>query len=355
MLDTTYGNYGIISAQNPGKVMESGSTGRMDTKSSPAFVGGKLHRDATIRDDPDAVSAMWSSGQARVTPLWRSRNLLSFGSGRARPGLIWLPVDHPFLSEQSEPPIFIGRNGTARLFSLDVSARDDIHRLEADVTEPGYPIESGAFRHPTLPVGSAFVDVRMAMTLLGAIDAESVAVSRALSSWHRSHGFCAACGEPSRATASGWQRHCPSCDRMHFPRTDPVVIMLVIHGNCLLMGRSVGWPDGMYSLLAGFMEPGETIEQAVRRETLEEAGVTVGAVRYLASQPWPFPASLMIGCRGEALNRDLRIDPEELDDAIWVSREEMARIFATGTGRIRPPRPGAIARTLTQGWLTGRF
>lgn len=154
---------------------------------------------------------------------------------------------------------------------------------------------------------------------------------------------------------SGWQRSCPSCGTQHFPRTDPVVIMLITRGNKTLLGRSPGWPDGMYSCLAGFVEPGETIEAAVRREVMEETGVHVGPVRYLASQPWAFPTSLMIGCHGDAVSDDLEIDRHELEDARWVSREEVARAFAGEHPEIWAPREGAIAHFLLRNWLADRL
>jgi len=154
---------------------------------------------------------------------------------------------------------------------------------------------------------------------------------------------------------AGWQRNCPACGAHHFPRTDPVVIMLVTRGNSVLIGRSPGWPDGMYSLLAGFVEPGETLEAAVRREVFEETGVRVGPVRYLASQPWPFPASLMFGCQGEALEGAITIDPAEIEDALWLTREEMVTVMAAAHPRIRAPRRGAIAHFLAEAWLADRL
>ncbi|MCL4122592.1 UNVERIFIED_CONTAM: hypothetical protein GTU68_040132 [Idotea baltica] len=179
------------------------------------------------------------------------------------------------------------------------------------------------------------------MTRLERRDAELAATAKAIIGWHDSHRFCAKCGAPSEVTDAGWQRVCPTCKAHHFPRTDPVVIMLITHGNSVLMGRSPGWPEGMYSLLAGFVEPGETLEAAVRREVFEEAGIEVGEVSYLASQPWPFPASLMFGCAGVALGRDIRYDPVEIEDAIWVTRDDMMTAFAgehpVETG---PPRRG---------------
>ena len=153
----------------------------------------------------------------------------------------------------------------------------------------------------------------------------------------------------------GWQRTCPACRAQHFPRTDPVVIMLVTHGNSVLLGRSPGWPEGMFSLLAGFVEPGETIEAAVRREVQEETGVGCGAVSYLASQPWPFPASLMIGARTEATGTAITIDPDELEQALWVTREELVTVFAGLHPTIRPGRQGAIANFILRAWLADRL
>ena len=154
---------------------------------------------------------------------------------------------------------------------------------------------------------------------------------------------------------AGWQRSCPACNTQHFPRTDPVVIMLVTRGNNLLLGRNAAWPEGMYSLLAGFIEPGETLEAAVRREVFEETGITTGTVRYLASQPWPFPASLMFGCIAEATSDEITIDPAELEDALWVSREDLLEIMSGVHPRINPSRKGAIAQFLIANYLADRL
>jgi NAD+ diphosphatase len=154
---------------------------------------------------------------------------------------------------------------------------------------------------------------------------------------------------------AGWQRDCAACGGHHFPRTDPVVIMLITRGNSVLLGRSPGWPEGMFSLLAGFVEPGESIEAAVRREVFEEAGIRVGAVRYLSSQPWPFPASLMFGCSGDALDDAITIDPNEIEQALWITREDMMQVFADAHPQIRPPRKGAIAGFLLSHWVADRL
>jgi NAD+ diphosphatase len=221
--------------------------------------------------------------------------------------------------------------------------------------------EPGAFADPTeqvypgLPEGHRFVELRRAMTRLSARDAELGATARALLGWHATHRFCARCGAESAIADSGWQRLCGACGGRHFPRTDPVVIMLITHGNSVLLGRSPGWPEGMHSLLAGFVEPGESIEGAVRREVFEEAGVRVGRVSYLASQPWPFPASLMIGCHGEATSTGITLDPAELESARWMSREAVMDTFAGRDPSVWPARPGAIARFLLEHWLADRL
>ena len=192
-------------------------------------------------------------------------------------------------------------------------------------------------------------------TGLSAREAELAATAKAITGWHATHGFCAACGAASDVTQAGWQRQCPACNAQHFPRTDPVVIMVIERNDRLLMGRSPGWPEGMYSLLAGFVEPGETLEAAVRREVAEETGVAVGRAEFLPTQPCPSPASLMLGARGEATSETITLDPAELEDALWVTKDEMVTILAGQHPRIRPGRKGAIANFLIRHWVADRL
>jgi NAD+ diphosphatase len=163
---------------------------------------------------------------------------------------------------------------------------------------------------------------------LPAAEFSILAQARSILHWHNSHRFCAKCGQASEMADAGYRRHCNACGADHFPRTDPVVIMAIKHGSKILLGRQAAWPPHMFSTLAGFMEPGETIEQAVRREVMEEAGIVVGSVRYVQCQPWPFPASLMIGMIGEALSTDIKVDPAELETARWFEREEVMLMLA---------------------------
>ncbi|HML15157.1 MAG TPA: NAD(+) diphosphatase [Xanthobacteraceae bacterium] len=171
-----------------------------------------------------------------------------------------------------------------------------------------------------------------------------LAEAKAMLHWHARHRFCSNCGAPSALVEGGWRRDCPACRTTHFPRTDPVVIMLAIDGERCLLGRQTRFVKGMWSCLAGFVEPGETIEEAVRRETREEAGIACGRVRYFATQPWPFPMSLMIGCHAEALSTDIAIDKTELEDARWFDREEAAQmLLRRHPVKLGTPPPVAIA------------
>lgn len=252
------------------------------------------------------------------------------------------------MAEESGPRVFLGREDGAARFAVEISGWEP---ADQDLSGLGQFVDPSEQSHPSLGPGEVFAELRRIMTWLSPRDAELAATARALFEWHRTHAYCAACGHPSDPAQAGWQRKCPACGRAHFPRTDPVVIMLITRGNAVLMGRSPGWPQGMYSLLAGFVEPGETLEAAVRREVFEEAGVRVGQVGYLASQPWPFPASLMFGCEGEALSDEINIDPLEIEDARWITREHMAQIFAGEDSEILPARKGAIAHFLIENWL----
>jgi NAD+ diphosphatase len=176
--------------------------------------------------------------------------------------------------------------------------------------------------------------------------------AKAMLDWHHRHGFCANCGAASRVAAAGWRRECPNCHAQHFPRVDPVVIMLAVDGERCLLGRQARFAPGMYSALAGFLEPGETIEDAVRREIREEAGIRCSRVRYMASQPWPFPSSLMIGCFAEAETQDVVVDRDELEDARWFPREELAAMFSgSHPSDLKAPAPFAIAHHLLKAFL----
>lgn len=313
------------------------------------FGGSDLDRAGLIRADPVATAKALADPTATTIVLWRGKPLVT---GEGQDDLVRYPMDHPLFEGHKTPPILLGMEGARPCFARDISGWSP----EAlDETALQTLFDPTVQNHPDLPQDHVFVEIRAIMARLSPRDAELAATAKAIFSWHRSHRFCAVCGNESQMAMAGWQRGCASCGGQHFPRTDPVVIMLITHGNNVLMGRSVNWPDGMYSLLAGFVEPGETLEAAVRREVMEESGISVGQVDYLASQPWAFPSSLMFGCRGTALDSAITIDPNEIEAAMWVSREDMMQVFAGEHPIIHPPRKGAIAHFLLRNWLADRL
>jgi len=322
--------------------------GAMRIAETVTFGGSGLDRAAALRKDPQGLAAALAQGS--LLPVWRGKPLIGLGD-ELGDALGWLRPGHPALAHAG-PPVFLGLDEGQARFAADISDWSPEAGAEAAVAAFFDPTVQ---QHPAIGDSAGFMELRGVMTRLSPRDAELAATAKALLQWHRSHGFCAACGAASEMVQAGWQRSCPACGAQHFPRTDPVVIMLVTQANAVLLGRSPGWPEGMYSLLAGFVEPGETMEAAVRREVMEETGVRCGAVGYLASQPWPFPASLMIGARTEALDRALTLDPEEIEDARWVSREELVAVFAGLHPEIKPARAGAIAHFILRNWLADRL
>jgi NAD+ diphosphatase len=315
------------------------------------FGGSGLDRAAHLRGAPDKLEAARQSADATSIVLWRGKPLAVWGPDR-NADLARVPMDHPVLAESQQSAIFLGLEETGPVFAHDISGWDP---GDVDQAQLNSFLDRSEQHHPSLPENHLFSELRGIMTRLTARDAELAATARALFSWHRSHRFCALCGAESDMAMAGWQRDCPSCGGHHFPRTDPVVIMLITHGNDVLMGRSPGWPEGMYSLLAGFIEPGETLEAAVRREVFEESGISVGQVGYLASQPWAFPSSLMFGCYGTATDREITIDPNEIEDARWFSREDIMLAFSGQHPLLMPARKGAIAQFLLRNWLADRL
>jgi NAD+ diphosphatase len=330
---------------------------QMRNAETVTFGGGGLERAAHLRGDGAALAEMMKSPNARVLPIWRGKPLVQ---GERLNSLVLLPPEHPVAQlpsggpeQEAQDMVFLGLlEDDAPIFASDISGWVPD---ELDEDALGQFLDRAEQQHPDLEPGQVFAELRRIMTRLSPLEAELAATAKAIRSWHDSHRFCARCGQGSEVMMAGWQRTCPSCGAHHFPRTDPVVIMLITRGNSVLLGRSHGWPEGMYSCLAGFVEPGETVEAAVRREVKEEAGIDVGAVRYVASQPWPFPAALMIGCHGEALGDEITIDPAELDDALWISREDVMDAFAGNRSDLLPARKGAIAHFLLRNWLADRL
>ncbi len=301
-----------------------------------AFQSGALDRAAQLR----VGLAAQQDARARTHLFWRGK-LLAGDDNHP----ILVALDHPALTDCRDAPVFLGLTPDGPRFAADLA----LWQPHEDAATIGQFTDPSSQPHPAFPA-AGFAEIRGLMPTLSPLDGECIATARALLGWHATHRFCGNCGAPSTPGHAGWQRKCPVCGTVHFPRTDPVVIMVITRGDKLLLGRGPSWPERMYSLLAGFVEPGETIESAVRRETFEESAIHVGPVSYIASQPWPFPMSLMFGCAGEALDDAITIDPVELADARWVSRADVNRILAGEHPGIATPRRGAIAAALIAQW-----
>ena len=289
-----------------------------------------LDRSEERRADRDWLAARLADTRTRIVPVWRQRSLVRMSDPvRA--------VEIEIGDLQSPPPVddlfFLGIDGDGRAcFGLALPDEGD---TSSDVEA----------------MGGEFTDLRHVGALLDAHDAGLLAYARAIIHWHATHRFCGACGAATEVRRAGWLRVCtdPDCAREHFPRTDPAVIMRVVHGDRVLLGRQAAWPKKWYSVLAGFVEPGESLEEAVRREVEEEAGITVRDVCYDSSQPWPFPASLMVGFSAVAEEDDIRLSSHELEDAQWFTRQEIHDGVAAGTLRLSPKL--SISRHLLDTWL----
>ncbi|MDB4229254.1 NAD(+) diphosphatase [Paracoccaceae bacterium] len=306
-----------------------------------------LDRSGIDRSDQMKISEYREHTSSKYLLYWRGK--LPVKSDE-RDQLCWVNKDHPLVSDYNETLIFLGLDINIPIFSIDISSwMPEGYDPEAAKAF----LDQNIYNHPAMPKKSHFAELRGFMNKISAQEAEISVIARGMHSWHQSNSFCSKCGHVSIPMHSGWQRDCSYCKISHFPRTDPVVIMLVTNGNNILLGRSHGWPERMYSCLAGFMEPGETVEAAVKREVFEETSVKVGAVNYLTSQPWPFPASLMIGCVAEATSTKILVDPKEIESAIWVSREEMLEVFSGNNQFMYPARKGSIAHFMIKKWMMG--
>ena len=298
------------------------------------FAGNPLDRVSQRRQDAGWVASLLQDPGTRLLPLHSLKPRVHHSSAVS---LYWQSVGpwHPLIDDGNTLILLGLRDGQA-YFALDAT-----------------PVE------PPPDDGAATMDARAVASMIDSGEAAILAEARSLIDWHARHRFCAQCGTPSVVASGGWVRHCPNCNAHHFPRVDPVVIMLAVRGERCLLGRGRRRPGARFSCLAGFMEPGETPEEAVRREILEESGVEVGRVRYLASQPWPFPSSLMMGFLAEALTEEITIDPEELADARWFEREEVRAMVERSRsddpipGLATLPPPLAIGHQIARRWAFG--
>jgi NAD+ diphosphatase len=309
---------------------------RRERSASTGFATSNLDRRADLRDKPDAVAALRNRSDTRLTVVAGETPVLQRLDAERLS--VWFSHAETDLLGPGQEEAFLG---------LDPAGAPRFARL----------------------ISRSLVDTLRERPELALTDLRSVALKKlvpkdelgplgegkALLDWHARHRFCAQCGSPTEAGSAGWKRQCTACGAQHFPRTDPVVIMLAVRGDSCLLARQSRFAPGMYSCIAGFVEPGETFEDAVRRETWEEAGLRTGAVRYVASQPWPFPGSLMIGCISEALNDDIVLDGAELEDGRWFSRQEALQMLeGTHPDNLFCPPHMAIANTLLKAWAVDR-
>lgn len=288
-----------------------------------------LDRASHLRNDESWLRAQFEVEHTVVIPVWRSRNLVD---SRSEPRGVMLPhaVARDLMAAAGTTVLLGLRNEIAH-FAVDISDMEehDVQNLHDDAD---------------------FVDLRSVGAVMDKTEASILAYARGLMHWHAQHKFCGVCGSPTEIREAGHLRKCLNerCGAGHFPRTDPAVIMLVARGDRVLLGRKAEWPEGMYSTLAGFVEPGESLEQAVAREVMEEAGMPIANIRYHSSQPWPFPSSLMLGFYADALSDDYAQNDDELEDVRWFTRTELAE---GGAGRSARPRSDSIARRLIDEWI----
>ena len=300
------------------------------------FAGNPLDRGEVERRDENWIADRAKDPQSRFLPMRGPHVLVNAAAtGNGEPALGWLSWTDLEPHVTGAAPLLLGMQDGTTYFAIDLG-RDDAAAVAVEAT--------GSYR---------FEEARAAAeNLLSGVEAGIMAQGRAQVNWHSRHGFCSVCGHPTEVRRGGQKRECPSCKAEHFPRTDPVIIMLVHDGERCLLGQSRGRLQAMnrYSALAGFMDQGEAIEEAVAREVMEEAGIRVRKVRYHSSQPWPFPSSLMIGCHAEADSTGINMDDEEMTDVQWFDRSEVLLALEQKSEKLRLPGPIAIAHHLIRSW-----
>lgn len=300
------------------------------------FAGNPLDRASDRRGDAAWIAAKLASSDSLGLALWNGKPLVEktpgTDGGPAGVQIAYLPAKLAGeIAGGAERLLFMGLWQETAIFAVDIEGSSD-------------PAQG-----PLQGLGE-FVDLRQIALRLPATDAGMLATAKSMFEWRRKHQHCAVCGQPSETREGGWKRHCPSCETDHFPRTDPVVIMLAYHGDRCMLGRQEIWPAGMFSALAGFLEPGESIEEACARELAEEAGLRTRQVRYHSTQPWPYPSSLMIGLIAEVEDDEGTPDQTELSEVRWFTRDEARKLLKGQIEGTFAPPAMAIAHQLIKAW-----
>ena len=295
------------------------------------YSGVGLDRADALRRDETWVAAQQADPESRVVLVWRNRNLIRRAENV---DAVWLRItETAVLHGGDAEPVFLGRDGETAVFAVDLS---DLAEAEAETLAANHGV---------------FEDLRAVGPLMARREGAILAYARGLLYWHQRHRFCGVCGSATISAQAGHVRRCTNagCGAEHFPRTDPAVIMLVHDGERCVLGRQKIWPPGMHSTLAGFVEPGETLEEAVAREVYEEVGLEVSDVTYESSQPWPFPSSIMLGFRAACRHAPMRLDTDEVETAAWFTRAELRASPEDESFRL--PRRDSIARRLIEDWI----
>ena len=304
--------------------------------SLPFYASSKINRHGNYRNNENLLKKILADGNTKFVPVWKGKNLFRQSNEHIEACFLNNEQLKTIFSDEIKNPVFLGVANNINYVGIDIDENNST--IDLWCNENSVIIE----------------DLRKYGPTLNDVDASFLSLNNGMTFWHKTHQFCGSCGSKNITTEAGFVKVCSNvkCGKSHFPRTDPAIIVLISSKDKILLGRSPRFPDAMYSTLAGFVEPGESLEQALEREVFEEVGVKVKNIRYFNSQPWPFPASLMLGFFAEAINEDMNIDYNEIEDAHWFSIEDLRSLkHPSISGGFKLPRIDSIARRLVDNWI----